>query len=238
MKKIIILCLCLITMCSCKRNSDELIMVTEAGFAPFEYYENNEIVGVDIEIAKSIAEKLNKKLVIKDVAFDSIINEVKSGKADFGAAGISYSLERSKQVDFSNDYFTSRIVVIVKSNDDESDFIDLDNKKIAVQLGSTADTYVTKEFKNASITRQKKYLSAIEDLKNNKVDCVVMDELPAKEILNTNTNLKILNKILSSENYGMVVKKDNKELVSAINEVIDELKQTGKIDEYIIKYTK
>ena len=65
-----------------------------------------------------------------------------------------------------------------------------------------------------------------------------MDELPAKEILNTNTNLKILNKVLSSENYGMVVKKDNKELVSAINEVIDELKQTGKIDEYIIKYTK
>ena len=89
--KIIILCLCLITLCGCKKNSDELVMATEAGFAPFEYYENNEIVGVDVEIAKAIANKMGKKLVIKDVAFDSIINEVKSGKADIGAAGISYT---------------------------------------------------------------------------------------------------------------------------------------------------
>ncbi len=238
MKKIILLCLCLITLCGCGRNKDELIVVTEAGFAPFEYYENNEVVGVDVEIAKEIASKMNKKLVIKDVAFDSIINEVKSGKADIGAAGISYTEERSKQVDFSKDYFTSKIVVIIKSGDDETNFKDLNNKNIAVQLGSTADTFVTNNYKNANITRQKKYLSAIEDLKNNKVDCVVMDELPAKQILNKNTNLKLLNNILSSENYGMVVKKNNKELMDIVNEVIEDLKNSGKIDEYVLKYTE
>lgn len=238
MKKIILLCLCLITLCGCGRNKDELVMVTEAGFAPFEYYENNEVVGVDVEIAKEIASKMNKKLVIKDVAFDSIINEVKSGKADIGAAGISYTEERSKQVDFSKDYFTSKIVVIIKSGDDETNFKDLNNKNIAVQLGSTADTFVTNNYKNANITRQKKYLSAIEDLKNNKVDCVVMDELPAKQILNKNTNLKLLNNILSSENYGMVVKKNNKELMDIVNEVIEDLKNSGKIDEYVLKYTE
>ncbi len=236
--KIIILCLCLITLCGCKKNSDELVMATEAGFAPFEYYENNEIVGVDVEIAKAIANKMGKKLVIKDVAFDSIINEVKSGKADIGAAGISYTEERSKQVDFSNDYFTSKIVVIVKYSDDESNFNDLNTKKIAVQLGSTADTFITKNYKNATITRQKKYLSAIEDLKNNKVDCVVMDELPAKEILEKNSNLKLLNKILSTENYGMVVKKNNTELMNTVNEVIEELKSSGKIDEFVLNYTE
>ena len=238
MKKIILLCLCLITLCGCGRNKDELIVVTEAGFAPFEYYENNEVVGVDVEIAKEIASKMNKKLVIKDVAFDSIINEVKSGKADIGAAGISYTEERSKQVDFSKDYFTSKIVVIIKSGDDETNFKDLNNKNIAVQLGSTADTFVTNNYKNANITRQKKYLSAIEDLKNNKVDCVVMDELPAKQILNKNTNLKLLNNILSSENYGMVVKKNNKELMDIVKEVIEDLKNSGKIDEYVLKYTE
>lgn len=238
MKKIILLCLCLITLCGCGRNKDELIMVTEAGFAPFEYYENNEVVGVDVEIAKKIASKMNKKLVIKDVAFDSIINEVKSGKADIGAAGISYTEERSKQVDFSKDYFTSKIVVIIKSDDNESNFKDLNNKNIAVQLGSTADTFVTNNYKNATITRQKKYLSAIEDLKNNKVNCVVMDELPAKQILNKNTNLKLLSNVLSSENYGMVVKKNNKELMDIVNEVIEDLKNSGKIDEYVLKYTE
>ena len=191
-----------------------------------------------MEIAKEIASKMNKKLVIKDVAFDSIINEVKSGKADIGAAGISYTEERSKQVDFSKDYFTSKIVVIIKSGDDETNFKDLNNKNIAVQLGSTADTFVTNNYKNANITRQKKYLSAIEDLKNNKVDCVVMDELPAKQILNKNTNLKLLNNILSSENYGMLVKKNNKELMDIVNEVIEDLKNSGKIDEYVLKYTE
>ena len=238
MKKIILLCLCLITLCGCGRNKNELVMVTEAGFAPFEYYENNDIVGVDVEVAKEIANRMGKKLVIKDVAFDSIINEVKSGKADIGAAGISYTEERSKQVDFSNDYFTSKIVVIVKDNENEADFKDLNNKTIAVQLGSTADTYVTNNYKNATITRQKKYLTAIEDLKNDKVECVVMDELPAKEILQKNSNLKILSNVLSTENYGMVVKKNNKELMNVVNEVIEELKSSGKIDEYVLKYTK
>lgn len=238
MKKIILLSICLIMLCGCGRSKDELVMVTEAGFAPFEYYQNNEIVGVDVDIIKEIANKLNKKLVIKDVAFDSIINEVKSGKADIGAAGISYTEERSKQVDFSKDYFTSKIVVIVKNSDLESDFNDLNTKKIAVQLGSTADTFVTNNYKNAIITRQKKYLAAVEDLKNNKVDCVVMDELPAKQIINKNSNLKILNNILSSENYGMVVKKGNKELMDVVNEVIDELKSSGKIDEYVLEYTE
>lgn len=238
MKKIILLCLCLITLCGCGRNKNELVMVTEAGFAPFEYYENNNIVGVDVEVAKEIANRMGKKLVIKDVAFDSIINEVKSGKADIGAAGISYTEERSKQVDFSNDYFTSKIVVIVKDNENEADFKDLNNKTIAVQLGSTADTYVTNNYKNSTITRQKKYLTAIEDLKNDKVECVVMDELPAKEILQKNSNLKILSNVLSTENYGMVVKKNNKELMNVVNEVIEELKSSGKIDEYVLKYTK
>ena len=238
MKKIILLSLCLIMLCGCGRNKDELVMVTEAGFAPFEYYQNNEIVGVDVEIAKEIANKMGKKLVIKDVAFDSIINEVKSGKADIGAAGISYTEERSKQVDFSSDYFTSKIIVIVKDSDNEIDFNNLGTKKIAVQLGSTADTFVTNNYKNATITRQKKYLAAIEDLKNDKVDCVVMDELPAKQILSKNTNLKILNKILSSENYGMVVKKNNKELLDMVNEVIEDLKESGKIDEYVLNYTE
>ena len=88
-------------------------MVTEAGFAPYEYYENNEIVGVDVDIAREIAAAMGKELVIKDVAFDSIINEVKSGKADFGAAGISYSDERAEEVDFTINYTTSKQIVVV-----------------------------------------------------------------------------------------------------------------------------
>lgn len=237
MKKIFLILMLTILLTGCGKNEDELVMVTEAGFAPYEYYEGGEIVGVDIDIANEIAASLGKKLVVKDIAFDSIVNEVKSGKADFAAAGISYSEERAEEVDFSINYATSKQVVIVNENSDIKDPSEISDKKIAVQLGSIADTYVTKEYKNATITRQKKYLAAIQDLKTGKVDCVVMDELPAQEILKENSGLKILDKELTQDKYGMIVKKGNKELLDNINKVLNRLISEGKISEYVIKHT-
>lgn len=237
MKKIFLVLMLTILLTGCGKNEDELVMVTEAGFAPYEYYEGGEIVGVDIDIANEIAASLGKKLVVKDIAFDSIVNEVKSGKADFAAAGISYSEERAEEVDFSINYATSKQVVIVNENSDIKDPSEISDKKIAVQLGSIADTYVTKEYKNATITRQKKYLAAIQDLKTGKVDCVVMDELPAQEILKENSGLKILDKELTQDKYGMIVKKGNKELLDNINKVLNRLISEGKISEYVIKHT-
>ena len=236
MKKVILFIFIILFFSACTRDKNELIMVTEAGFAPYEYYENGEIVGVDIDIAREIANELGKKLVIKDIDFHSIINEVKTGKADFGAAGISYSDERAKEVDFSINYAVSKQVVIVNDNSNIK-IDDLENKKIAVQLGSIADTYVTEKYKNAEIVRQKKYLAAIEDLKTKKVDCVVMDELPANEILNSNSGLKILEGSLTNDSYGMIVKKGNKELLEVINKVLENLKNDGKIDSYIVNHT-
>ena len=238
MKKAIILIMLLITLGGCNKKSNELIMVTEAGFAPYEYYENGKIVGVDVDIAREIAKYLGKELVVKDIAFDSIINEVKTGKADFGAAGISYSDDRAKNVDFSINYSVSKQVVIVKNDSSIKNINEISNKKIAVQLGSIADTYVTENYKDANIVRQKKYLAAIEDLKTGKVDCVVMDELPASEIVASNDGIKILSGALTNDSYGMIVKKGNKELLDAINKVLENLKSEGKIDEYIINHTE
>lgn len=239
MKKIIVLLCMIMLVAGCgKKDDSKLIMVTEAGFAPYEYYSNGEIVGVDVDIAKEIATSMGKELVIKDIAFDSIINEVKTGKADFGAAGISYSEERAKNVDFTINYSTSKQVVIVKNDSGITNIGDINGKKIAVQLGSIADTYVSSTYKDASVIRQKKYLAAIEDLNTDKVDCVVMDLLPAEQILKTNSGLKILDGALVEDSYGMIVKKGNKDLLDNINKVLEKLKNEGKIDEYIIKHTE
>ena len=231
--------ICLIVIVGCgKKDDNKLVMVTEAGFAPYEYYENGEIVGVDVDIAKEIAKELGKELVIKDIAFDSIINEVRTGKADIGAAGISYSDERAKKVDFSINYYVSKQVVIVKNDSFINSINDINDKKIAVQLGSVADTYVTENYKNAEIVRQKKYLAAIEDLKVGKVDLVVMDELPAKEIIEKNSGIKILDGELTSDSYGMIVKKGNAELLETVNKVLNRLSSDGSIDNFIIKHTE
>lgn len=235
--KLFVLLFIMTILCGCSKDENELIMVTEAGFAPYEYYDNSEIVGVDIDIAKEIAKELNKNLVVKDVAFDSIINEVKSGKADFGAAGISYNEERAKQVDFSINYTVSKQVVIVRKDSSIKSVKDVSNQKIAVQLGSVADTLLTKDYPKVTLVREKKYLAAIQDLKDSKVDAVVMDELPAKEMIKNNNTLNILDGSLAEDSYGMVVKKGNKELLDVINGVLERLVNDGKIDSFIIKHT-
>lgn len=225
-------------MSGCTKNENELVLVTEAGFAPYEYYEDGEIVGVDIDIAKEIAKELDKKLVIKDVSFDFVISEVKSGKADFAAAGISITPERAKEVDFTKEYTISNQVVVVKKDSPIKDFEDIKNKKIAVQLGTVADLYVEENYKNAIIVSHKKYLSAVEDVKTGKADCIIMDELPAKAIVTENDNLKILDGVLFQDKYGMIVKKGNDELKEQINKVLERMINDGIIDELVLKHSK
>ena len=238
MKRILIFFLVCFMLCGCERREDKLIMVTEAGFAPYEYYSDGKIVGVDVDIAKEIAREMGKKLVVKDVAFDSIITEVKSGKSDIGAAGISYTEERAKSVDFSINYTESKQVVVVRKNSSILTVDNINGKKIAVQLGSIADMFVSEEYVNSTIIRQKKYLAAIQDLKDGKVDCVVMDELPAKAILLENNDLKVLEEAVSEDAYGIIVDKGNTELLDIINRVIKRLRDEGKIDEFIIHHSK
>lgn len=237
MKKFFVLVMLMFLCTGCSNREEKLIMVTEASFAPYEYYSDGKIVGVDVEIASEIAKEMGKKLVVKDVAFDSIIHEVKSGKADIGVAGISYSEERAMQVDFSVNYTTSKQVVIVRKNSVINDVAEIKNKRIAVQLGSVADLYVSEEYDNKNIIRQKKYLAAIQDLKDNKVDCVVMDELPAKQIINENRDIRIIEEALTEDNYGIIVDKGNTDLLEVINRVINRLKKEGKIDEYVLRHS-
>ena len=234
--KITVLLLLTIIICGCTSKNNKLVLATEASFAPYEYYSDGKIVGIDIAIGKEIANYLGKELKVKDVSFDSIISEIKTGKSDIGAAGISYTEERAKQVDFTINYAESKQVIIVKKESKIKEPKDLKKVKVAVQLGSVADSYLEENYKSIKIVREKKFLAAIEDLKDNKVDAVVMDELPAKKYL-TN-ELKILDKEVTTDYYGMVINKNNIELLRAANTVITKLKREGKIDEYILYYTE
>ena len=222
----------------CNKDDNKLVMVTEAGFAPYEYRDSNGIVGVDVDIAREIAASMGKELEIKDVAFDSLINELNSGKADFAAAGMSISEERKKEVDFSIEYVSSKQVIVVRKDYNKIKSVnDLNGKTISVQLGSVADSYVNNNYKNSKIVRQKKFLSAAEDVKAKKADCIVMDELPAKELVKNNSELTILSIELFTDKYAIAVKKGNTELLNKINEVLEKLIEEGKIEEFIINHS-
>lgn len=236
MKKIMLLVMSILLLSGCKSDDNKLILATEAGFAPYEYYQDGEIVGVDIDIAREIAASLGKELVIKDVSFDFIINEIKSGKSDIGAAGMSITKERLEEVDFSVEYAVSNQVVIVPMDSKITSIDQISNQRIAVQLGTVADSYVNENYKDATVIRQKKYLSMVEDLKAGKVDLIIMDLLPASEIVKSNDGLKILDEYLFTDKYGMAIKKGNKELLDKVNDVLTRLMSEGKIEEYTIKH--
>ena len=215
----------------------QLVMATEAGFAPYEYYgEGNEIVGVDVDIANEIAKAMGKELVISDMNFDAILSAVSSGKADFGAAGLSITEERLKEVDFTIEYATSKQVIIVKEGSDITSSDDLAGKTVGVQTGTTADLYISDEMPDTSVQQYTKYMEAASDLLNGRIDAIVMDSLPADELVKANAGLVILEKELFTDKYGMAVKKGNTELLNQLNEVLQKLMDEGKIEEYTINH--
>ena len=215
----------------------KLIVSTNAEFPPYKYYDANEIVGIDIEIEQAIADKLGLELEVKDGAFDAIIAEVVSGKADIGIAGMTVTDERKQNVDFSDSYATGTQVIIVKEDSEIKSAADLEGKSIGVQLGTTGDIMAT-DIKDSKVEQYNKGMDAVQALSQGKIDAVIIDSEPAKFYEKEVSGLKILDEAFAVEDYAIALKKGNTALQSKINEALKELKAEGKIDEIIGKYIK
>ncbi len=213
-----------------------LIMATNAEFPPYEYHDGNEIVGIDVEIARAIAEQMGADFEVSDIAFDSIIPAVQAGKADFGAAGMTITEDRMTQVDFSDSYASAVQAVILKEDSDIASIDDLQGKVIGVQQGTTGDIYSTDDFGEDNVQRFPKGADAVTALQTGKVDAVIIDNNPAKVFVAQNEGLKLLDSPYAEENYAICVKKGNTELLDGINAAIKELKDSGKLDEIVAKY--
>ena len=214
-----------------------LTMATNAEFPPYEYHDGGDIVGIDIEIAEAIAEKLGMTLEVEDIAFDSIIPEIQSGKADIGMAGITVDEDRLKNVDFTDTYATASQVIIVKEDSEIAGPDDLKGKYIGVQLGTTGDLYATDyEADGSTIERYSKGFEAVQAMKQGKIDAVVIDEEPAQVFVAETDGIKILDEALTVEEYAIAVKKGNTELLEKVNGALAELKDSGELQTIIDKY--
>ena len=212
-----------------------LVMATNAEFPPYEYYEGQEIVGIDAEIAAVIAEKLGCELKIEDMAFDSIIAAVTSGKADFGLAAMTVTEDRLESVNFSDTYATATQVVIVTEDSAITGVADLDGKKIGVQLGTTGDIYA-EDIADATIERYNKGFEAVQALTQGKIDAVIIDNEPAKVFVAENEGTKILEEDFAVEEYAAAIAKENTELLEKVNAALAELKEDGTLQAIVDKY--
>ena len=219
------------------KQSGEIKIATNAEFEPFEYKDGDKIVGIDIDIAKKIAESLNAQTKINDVSFDAVTLELNSGNCDFAIAAMSYSSDKAQNVDFSDVYYYSKQAIIVPNDSNIKSSSDLDEKRIGVAMGFTGDIYCTENFKNAKIERYNKSSDAVLDLINNGLDAVVVVDAPAKKLISlSNNKVKMLDEYLFEEGYRIAVPKGETELLEHINSVLKSLKDSKEIDKIVDKY--
>ncbi len=223
------------------RSNGELVMATNAEFEPYEYREDGNIVGIDAEMAQAVADELGMSLKIEDMHFDSIITSVQSGKADIGVAGMTVTEDRLKNIDFTDPYTTAKQVIVVRAGQQKASESpvhsakDLEGKQIGVQLGTTGDIYAS-DVKDAKVQEFNKGADAVQALKQQKIDCVVIDEQPAKAFVERNQDLSILDEAFAVEDYAICVAKNNKALTKKINKALAQLKEEGILKQIIGNY--
>ena len=217
------------------RSNGTLVMATNAEFEPYEYREGDEVVGIDADIARAIADQMGMELEIQDMAFDSLIPAIQSGKADFAAAGMTVNEERLRNVDFTETYAEAAQVIIVKEGSAIAAPADLTGKKIGVQTGTTGDIYAD-DVENAEVQRFNKGMEAVMALTQDKLDAVIIDREPAKVFVKENEGLKILDEAFTEEEYAIAIKKGNTELLEKMNAAIKELKESGELQKIVDKY--
>ncbi len=216
-----------------------LVMATNAEFPPYEFHESvdgeDTIVGIDAEVAALIAEELGMTLEIEDMAFDSVLAAVQTGKADIAMAGITVTEERLKSVNFTDSYTTATQMIIVAEDSDIAGPDDLAGKTIGVQLGTTGDIYV-EDVEDAKIERYSKGFEAVQALIQGKVDAVVIDGEPAKVFVSQNEGIKLLDEAFTEEEYAIAIAKDNEELLEKVNDALNTLKENGEFQKVVDKY--
>jgi polar amino acid transport system substrate-binding protein len=215
---------------------------TNAEFEPFEYKDGDKVVGIDAEISQKIADKLGVKLKINDIAFDTLITELNTGKTNFVAAGMTVTDERKKNVDFSDTYFDASQAILVPKGSAIKSRADLNGKKVGVQQGTTGDTFCTNEdgksdIKVGSVERYNKAVDAVTDLVNGKIDAVVIDDFPATKFVEKNTDtIAKLSEALTVEKYAIAVKKGDADMLKTVNDVLAEMKSSGELTKVVDKY--
>ena len=210
-------------------------MITEATFPPYEFRQGTDVVGLAVELCKAVAAELGRELAIEDVEFDSVIPSLIAGKAELAAAGITVTEDRKMKVDFSVPYVRTGIVLVYAKADPCEDGPSAAGKRIGVQNGTTSATYVREQLGQEPEMFDSP-ASAFAALKQGKVDVVIADVDPAKNLIKGEPDYDISD-FLTVEEYAVAIKKGQPELLATVNKVIESLQDSGRLDEIVDEWT-
>lgn len=214
------------------KEKGKLVVMTNASFPPFEYIDGQgKVVGVDLDSAKKIADKIGVELEIIDMDFDLLIDALKNGKGDLVAAGMTATPSRAQEIDFSIIYISMGLKVIVPVGTDIKTFDDLDGKRIAVQEATTADIYAQEHYTNATLMQFKSAIDAGNAVKTGNADCAIIDMLPAEYMTANSPEIELMPELLSAEDTAMGVAKGHEDLLAVVNEVLQGIMDDGSLTE-------
>ena len=219
----------------------KLHMSTNAAFPPYEMLaDDGSFEGIDVEVAAEIAKKLGLELVVDDMDFTAALTAAANGQSDIVMAGVTVNEERQQTLDFTDSYATGVQVVIVKEGSDVT-MDNLGEKMIGTQKGTTGYIYASDTPENGGygedhVIGYDNGAVAVEALKGGQIDCVIIDNEPAKAYVAANEGLTLLEGTWVTENYAIGVKKGNTQLVDAVNAALKELIEDGTVQRIIDKY--
>lgn len=213
------------------------VVATDATYAPMEYMDDKgNIVGVDIDIVKAIAEEVGIEVEFKNYGWDPLFSAVDKGEVDFAVSSITITDERKQNFDFTDPYYSANQLILVPEDSTVSNFKDLKDKRVAVQINTTGHI-VTKELlgnTSSKIVAAETMPFAIGEMVNGNADAAVGDNVVIIDYQKNNPKVKlktIEDDEFEKEYYGLMVKKGNTELIELLNEGIAKLKESGKLEE-------
>lgn len=221
-----------------------LTIGTSAEYEPFEYMEDGEYKGFDLELAQAIADDLGLELKIENVDFDTIVPGVASGtKYDMGIAAITATPEREKEVGFTDSYYMDDQAIVTMADNTEitgdnyADALNAEGVKIAVQSGSTAEAFAKENFPNAELVPFKNATDCFAAVQSSQADALVTNRSVAAQLVASSfSNEQVIKQISTGEEYAIAVNKDNTALLDALNDSIAKLTEDGTVDELMTKY--
>ncbi|MFY9589413.1 substrate-binding periplasmic protein [Rickettsia endosymbiont of Halotydeus destructor] len=234
--KIFLLSLLLIS-CDKKAAESNIIVGTSADNPPYEFIQNGEIVGIDIDIINAIGERLNKKVVIKNFDFNGLLAALVSQNVDVVIAALSATPEREEYISFSGNYGESKLSMLYRVDDNIQTIDDLNDKIVGAQLGSswekTAQELAQKI--NIKINSLSNNLMLVEELKSKVIDVVILEEFQSIKFKENNQNLASCNLEGFSSKFAIAMSK-NSGLVKEVNEAINSLKKDGTLNKIMKKW--
>lgn len=207
---------------------DALRVATDPTFPPFEYTEGGKRVGFDIELIEAIGKLINRRIEWTDIDFKGLIPGLVANRFDIAASAIYMTDERRKVVDFTDSYYPGGLVIMTRKGEQGiKGPEDLKGKKVAVQVGTKSVNYLKENFPGTERVEVEKNQEMFNLVDIGRADAAVTGKPAAFQYVRTRGGLRVLDEQLTTEEYGMAVRKDTPELTKAVNAALGKLKADG-----------